>query len=86
MKVTVHTPTRVANGSSSCVDNIIVNFPTSNLLNTLTNIFSGLGDHKYAQVVSLQIGTHEILLSMHIIGNTQKCSVKSYELQKLGTR
>ncbi|XP_026679845.1 uncharacterized protein DDB_G0284459-like, partial [Diaphorina citri] len=70
MKVTVHTPTRVANGSSSCVDNIIVNFPTSNLLNTLTNIFSGLGDHKYAQVVSLQIG--EINEVKKILARTYK--------------
>ncbi|KAL1447442.1 hypothetical protein WDU94_006619 [Cyamophila willieti] len=52
MKPTITTPTRVTTGTSTCIDNILINFPIKNILNKQNNIFNGIGDHEYAQVIS----------------------------------
>ncbi|KAI5721295.1 hypothetical protein M8J77_018851 [Diaphorina citri] len=51
----VSTPTRVTNTSATCLDNIFVSFPRNLILNDITNIYSGLGDHGHAQLASFQV-------------------------------
>ncbi|KAI5722952.1 hypothetical protein M8J76_016104 [Diaphorina citri] len=55
IKPSILTPTRIQGDRHSCIDNILVNFPVRNILNNNTNIFSGLGDHKHAQIVSFRV-------------------------------
>ncbi|KAI5729120.1 hypothetical protein M8J77_025680 [Diaphorina citri] len=55
VKPSILTPTRIQGDRHSCIDNILVNFPVRNILNNNTNIFSGLGDHKHAQIVSFRV-------------------------------
>uniref|UniRef100_A0A8D9BGS2 Endonuclease/exonuclease/phosphatase domain-containing protein n=1 Tax=Cacopsylla melanoneura TaxID=428564 RepID=A0A8D9BGS2_9HEMI len=57
LRPSVKTSTRVTSKTSSCIDNILINFPIKNILNKETNIFSGIGDHKFAQVASFTIGS-----------------------------
>uniref|UniRef100_A0A8D8VVM4 Endonuclease/exonuclease/phosphatase domain-containing protein n=2 Tax=Cacopsylla melanoneura TaxID=428564 RepID=A0A8D8VVM4_9HEMI len=53
MKPTITTPTRVTTETSTCIDNILINFPIKNVLNKQNNnIFNGIGDHQYAQIIS----------------------------------
>ncbi|KAI5716521.1 hypothetical protein M8J76_007997 [Diaphorina citri] len=54
LKTTVSTPTRVTPTTSTCIDNICVNLPPSKILNDVRNFYSGIGDHKFAQVVCLE--------------------------------
>lgn len=56
IKSSVLTPTRITPTSSSCIDNIFLNFSPKLLLNNnLTNVYFGLGDHKYCQLVKFNI-------------------------------
>ncbi|KAL1463833.1 hypothetical protein WDU94_015538 [Cyamophila willieti] len=56
LKPSVFTPTRVTSTTSTCIDNIFINFPPRLLVNSnLNNIFSGIGDHKHGQVIKFNI-------------------------------
>uniref|UniRef100_A0A8D9BK78 Endonuclease/exonuclease/phosphatase domain-containing protein n=1 Tax=Cacopsylla melanoneura TaxID=428564 RepID=A0A8D9BK78_9HEMI len=51
----VSCPTRITTRTATCIDNILINFSPNILLNKDTNIFSGLGDHKHAQVIVFEV-------------------------------
>ncbi|KAI5723932.1 hypothetical protein M8J76_012939 [Diaphorina citri] len=52
IKTCISSPTRITNTTKSCLDNILVNFQPKSLINDELNIFSGLRDHQYAQIIS----------------------------------
>ncbi|KAL1447935.1 hypothetical protein WDU94_000588 [Cyamophila willieti] len=60
LKPVVYDHTRIAQKSKSCIDNILINFPKKNISNKdKTNHYSGIGDHKHAQIVSFPVGTRK---------------------------
>uniref|UniRef100_A0A8D8V012 Endonuclease/exonuclease/phosphatase domain-containing protein n=1 Tax=Cacopsylla melanoneura TaxID=428564 RepID=A0A8D8V012_9HEMI len=59
LKPSVFTPTRITSSTSTCIDNIFINFPPSLLINNqINNIYSGIGDHKHGQVIQFKIDKH----------------------------
>lgn len=52
--LTPTSPTRVP------LDNNLVNFPVQAILNSNTNFFTGLGDHKHAQVISFHVNKQNV--------------------------
>uniref|UniRef100_A0A8D8RLJ8 Endonuclease/exonuclease/phosphatase domain-containing protein n=1 Tax=Cacopsylla melanoneura TaxID=428564 RepID=A0A8D8RLJ8_9HEMI len=51
LKACITSPTRIST-IESCIDNIFINFQPKTLINNDFNIFSGLSDHQYSQVIS----------------------------------
>ncbi|KAL1458733.1 hypothetical protein WDU94_008854 [Cyamophila willieti] len=69
MKPTVNVPTRITPTRATCIDNIFINFSPKSILNPVQNLFTGIGDHKHAQVISFPIKDKE---------KTEKVFMRSY--------
>ncbi|KAI5731300.1 hypothetical protein M8J77_007831 [Diaphorina citri] len=72
MKPTVTVPTRIQSTAATCLDNIFVNFSPNHILNPNSNIFSGIGDHKHAQIISFTIQKIDDSESMFVRSYTSK--------------
>lgn len=64
MKPSVTSPARKTTTSSTCIDNIFINFSPKDILNSNVNVFSDLGDHKHAQIISISVDKMEMMTKL----------------------